>query len=251
MLMVGVNMADGSFTLNLILGGSVKHKNDLAYEHRMYFAVSNADLNEVEKILKEHSYKKLGDIGRLSKNPLQNVKYHHSIATAITARFCICNGMSQEEAYGLSDYYILNGDEATSIDQLERLYQSMCRDYANHMDSLMNFSHSTVVCQAKTYIDAHIDENPSIDELADYVHMSKSYLQKVFQEGTGKTIHEYISSKRIDISKALLLNSDDTIATIAHKLGYSQESHFSSSFKKACDCTPTQFRKNLINKTNR
>ena len=73
--------------------------------------------------------------------------------------------------------------------------------------------------------------------------MSKSYLQKVFQEGTSKTIHEYISSKRIDISKALLLNSDDTIATIAHKLGYSQESHFSSSFKKVCGCTPTQFRK--------
>mgnify|MGYP003303072813 CR=1 FL=1 len=50
-------------------------------------------------------------MGKLSENKLQNIRYHFVVTTAMIARYCVHNGMEQEKAYGLSDFYILKMDK--------------------------------------------------------------------------------------------------------------------------------------------
>ena len=72
-------------------------------------------------------------MGKLSENHLQNIRYHFVVTTAMIARYCVHNGMEQEKAYGLSDFYILKMDKCRSVEEISRLHDTMCIDYCQQM----------------------------------------------------------------------------------------------------------------------
>ena len=49
--------------------------------------------------------------GVLSEDPLRNLRYHMVVLAAVIARYCIKGGMSPEESYTLSDFYIMKTDK--------------------------------------------------------------------------------------------------------------------------------------------
>ena len=69
----------------------------LAPEMDFYGTIRSGNLRKVRALLSEPFHKKTG-LGVLSDNPLQNLKYHMTITTALVARFCISGGLSQSEA---------------------------------------------------------------------------------------------------------------------------------------------------------
>ena len=89
----------------------------LAPEMDFYDTIRSGNLRKVRTLLSEPFDAKKG-FGVLSDNPLQNLKYHMTITTAILARYCISGGLSQSEAYSLSDYYIRLADEASTPSEI-------------------------------------------------------------------------------------------------------------------------------------
>lgn len=94
------------------------------------------------------------------------------------------------------------------------------------------------VMQAKTLLDQHLDKPITIKELSRKVAMNECYLKKGFKALTGKTIHEYQSSQRIDKARALLQQDGYSVSEVAMELGFSSISHFSTAFKKATGLKP-------------
>lgn len=94
----------------------------------------------------------------------------------------------------------------------------------------------------KRYIDNHYQQNPSVIDLAAKYHLSRQHLFRIFKEETGKSPHSYILDKKIEKSKALLLNPEIKIIEIVSLLGFTDESHFSRVFKKATGMSPSQYR---------
>lgn len=84
----------------------------------------------------------------------------------------------------------------------------------------------------------------SAESVSEIVKLSSGYLGKLFSEYTGKSLNEYINSLRMDNAKELLIKSSFSINDISTKVGFSNQSYFTSIFKKYFGITPNQYRLN-------
>jgi AraC-like DNA-binding protein len=82
----------------------------------------------------------------------------------------------------------------------------------------------------------------SLDLLAKRHHLNKYTLSRQFKKETGITLHKYLTAKRLNYSKQLLL-LDIPITQAALDCGYQSYNHFSYVFKKEFDMTPRDYRK--------
>lgn len=86
-------------------------------------------------------------------------------------------------------------------------------------------------------------ETFSIEELAEFLHISKSYLSKIYKEETGESVWNFVMRVRITKAKELLVTTDATNFAIANSIGYSSEYHFSRAFSKLVGVSPSVYKK--------
>ncbi|MBR6044298.1 MAG: helix-turn-helix transcriptional regulator [Ruminococcus sp.] len=92
------------------------------------------------------------------------------------------------------------------------------------------------------YIDARLDENIRVADIAARCHMSYSGFATKFREQYGMSCKEYIERMRIFKAEEYLLFTDHDLSYISQQTGFSDQSHFIRSFKKFRGITPKQFR---------
>lgn len=85
----------------------------------------------------------------------------------------------------------------------------------------------------------------TLEELAKVVNMSKQGLISAFKRSIGKTPIEYLNLVRLQNSKELLKNTDNSVGEIAELCGFSNVYYFSNIFKKHIGISPNTFRKNM------
>ena len=212
-------------------------------EYSFYNAVKTGDMEYVIKNCKEDAFIHLEGTGVLSRNNLQNIKYHFVVTTAMITRYCVHAGMEQEQAYSLSDFYILKMDKCRTIDQISRLHDTMCLDFCSRMNELKRrqiLSKPIVLCL--NYIYSHIHYRITIKELAEYLSLSESYLSKLFLKEMGIPLSHYITDLKIEKAKNLLQYSDYSIVEIANYFSFASQSHFIQVFQKKTGITPYKYR---------
>jgi AraC family transcriptional regulator len=91
-------------------------------------------------------------------------------------------------------------------------------------------------------IDAHLDEDIGLAELAEGVGLSPSRLNTLFRAATGLAPHAWLIRRRIERARELLLDRGRSITDIAHALGFSSSQHFATSFRTQTGVTPTAWR---------
>lgn len=92
------------------------------------------------------------------------------------------------------------------------------------------------------YIDGNINNDITIQQLADLLHFNPKYFIKYFNKHTGMTPIQYINNKRIELSKHLLCTTDMQIDEIYFNVGFSSSHYFSRVFKNIVGISPTEFR---------
>ena len=93
------------------------------------------------------------------------------------------------------------------------------------------------------YIQAHISESLSVNELAEHSCWSRWQLQRVFLAETDLTVAQYVRQLRLSIAADRLLTSTSRQIDIAISCGFESEISFSRSFKQFFSCSPSQYRK--------
>ena len=189
-------------------------------------------------------------MGILSKNPLTNLKYHFVITVALVTRYCIDGGMETEQAYRLSDFYIIHMDACSTIQEISNLHHEMALDFTGKMRLLQkNTALSKPVAQCIDYIYAHISARITVEDLAVYTNLSASYLSRLFKQNLGVSISDYIREKKIEKAQNLLRFSDFTYIQIANYLSFSSQSHFIQTFQHFVGMTPKQYRSSKYKST--
>ncbi len=217
-------------------------------ETDFFHAVKNGEIKKIQVLLRDSFHTKEG-LGTLSKDPLQNLKYHFTITTAMVARYCISGGMAQAEAFSLSDYYIRLADEATSPEEISDIHHDMCLAYTTRMrEQLRQDQVSSSIRICINYIYEHLHTRITILTLASVTNLSQTYLSRLFKKETGFSISEYILNKKLDTAKSMLANSSYSIAEISASLAFPSQSYFSNVLKKNCGMTPKQYRDQNIGK---
>lgn len=97
--------------------------------------------------------------------------------------------------------------------------------------------------QVSDYVERHLDRSIKIEALADLCKMSNSEFSKRFSFTFGMTPYQYVTWQRMGEAKRLLRNTTWPIAEIATAVGFANQSHFTSAFRKAENATPLQYRK--------
>lgn len=93
------------------------------------------------------------------------------------------------------------------------------------------------------YIHEHLQQDLSLKEIAAIVQISQYHFSRLFKQKTGITLHQYILQCRIERAKELLQHSPLSIADIALRAGFCDQSHLTRSFKRIVGMPPKQFLK--------
>lgn len=139
----------------------------------------------------------------------------------------------------LLDESIRSFYESKSMDDLIRVI-----DLLQKGKELSCMEETTFINNVKEYIDAHSDENETVEEIAKRFHISYYHLCHLFKKLVHKSVHQYRTENRLEKAIHLLSESDDKISDIAVKCGFDNFSYFTEIFVKYIGIAPSEFRKN-------
>lgn len=205
-------------------------------------AVADGNINLVQQNCIDKRFSDPVGLGTLSTSPVMNMKYHFVITAALLSRKCIESGMSINEAFGLSDYYIQRLDKVLTIPDIAQLHVHMVMDYTRRMRLIKHPNASKQVIDAIDFIYSHITERITVDMLSDSVHISQAYFSRLFKKEIGISVSSYIRDRKIEYAKKLLKFSEMEMADIAAYLSFSSQSHFIQQFRQQTGLTPKAFR---------
>jgi two-component system, response regulator YesN len=94
------------------------------------------------------------------------------------------------------------------------------------------------------YISKNYKNTITLENISDTVELTPNYVCSLFKKEMGMTIVNYIMLYRINKAKALIMNTNMRSYEIAAKVGFTDESYFSRSFKKITGCSPNDYKKN-------
>jgi AraC-like DNA-binding protein len=98
-----------------------------------------------------------------------------------------------------------------------------------------------LIRRTKEFLQTNLSSPVRLVDVSRAVGASPAYLTDVFRRVEGIPLHGYLTQLRL--SRALEeLRDVDNLTTLALSLGFSSHSHFSAAFRRAFDCTPSQFR---------
>ena len=210
--------------------------------------VKNGDVRSLKCYLKKHKHKQFS---KLSESPVQQERYLFVANITVCCRMCIEGGMPSDESYGLSDLYILRMDRLNTADEIKALYEDMMLDYTHRMKAYheKHKEYSPKVLKCIDYIDNHLHDRITVQILADELEMNASWLSTVFMKEVGKSVSEFIREQKLTAAKYLLSYNEYNCTDIAEYLGFANESHFSTLFRKYEGMSPKEFRRTTYNKT--
>ena len=96
--------------------------------------------------------------------------------------------------------------------------------------------------RVKDYINDNLAENLNLSKIAEIANISIYHFARLFKQKTGYSPHQYIIICRIEKAKNLLSKTSLPIVEIAHNIGCSSQSNFTSLFRKQVGTTPQKYR---------
>lgn len=106
--------------------------------------------------------------------------------------------------------------------------------------------------QQRTVTDllSHIERFPTrmltLTQAAEYLNISPSHLSRQFKAQTGTRFIDYVTGKRLERAKLLLLHTDLPVLKIAGTLGFQPLNYFSRAFKGYTGLTPSNYRRQTV-----
>lgn len=101
-----------------------------------------------------------------------------------------------------------------------------------------------IIVNAVLYLEEHLDQDITLNSLAQELYTSPTNLSRIFKEETGKTPIHYLITIRLDRAKELMKTQPHkTVKEIAQLVGYRDAYYFSKLFKKYVGLPPSEFSK--------
>ncbi len=182
--------------------------------------------------------------GHLSNDPVQRVRYLFVAGTTVMTRAAMAAGVDQKRAYNLSDSFIYRMDCLTGADPIKELFRELGAVLMKEVQAVKKHRvYSRAVAKGMEYIEKHLHQPTSVQQVAQFAGLSTSYFAGQFKKETGRSVAVYLVEQRIEAAKDLLRYSELSQAEIGATLAFSSQSHFIHAFKRAVGVTPGQFRR--------
>lgn len=147
----------------------------------------------------------------------------------------------------LGSYFINPADTAAELRINSLFYELLTLIVRNEATAIASKPDVTnAVRAAYEYVNESYTKSCTLADIADAVNLSPNHLHRVFKEAIGMTPYEYVTEKRIEKAKKLIMSGDRSMLEIALEVGFCSQSHFNKVFRTATGVTPAEYRKNLL-----
>lgn len=144
-----------------------------------------------------------------------------------------------------------NHSHSVIVSSIELLLNYSLRFYERQFNT-RKAQHHDVVAQVDKLIKRYYEAGmfvesgvPSVQYLAEQVHLSAHYLSDLLKKETGRSAKEHVNDFVVEKAKNLLLGSNDSVSEIAFALGFNYPHYFSRLFKSKTGKTPKEYREEL------
>lgn len=94
----------------------------------------------------------------------------------------------------------------------------------------------------ESYVQTNLRSPLTLNDVSAEMYYSRAQFVRVMRRETGMSFNEYLSERRLEEAKKLLLNSQWAVTVVATLVGFKSDSHFRTFFKRHVGMTPTEFR---------
>lgn len=243
---------------NVMFPSSNWHENiEILYiENGDGYIYNNGQIIEVSK----------GDVAVINANHLHSIgveaeDMRHSYLI-IDRSFCIQNGIDTnavsfdtkikdegllallselERAYSLPEEAPYR--TATVRSTVLRILLFICEKYSVRTENVEHTERSlSYVKGAIDYIRASYSKNFSLEDVANYVGVSKCYLSREFHKFTGMSFVAYVNRTRCKMAQRLLLEENINVYEVGNRCGFENRSYFAKTFQKYIGMLPIEYR---------
>src|SRR6476660_2069202 len=99
--------------------------------------------------------------------------------------------------------------------------------------------------RVKELVHAKMEDDLSLDELAQSVGLSTAHFARMFRKSTCHTPHQFVLRQRLERATAMLRAPDARILDVAVACGFKTQQHFAQVFRDAWGVSPTEYRQDL------
>lgn len=144
--------------------------------------------------------------------------------------------------------FSINLSKMETVDDINNCFFELFELIIEKLDERQNMKYDVLVSNILDIINNnYMDQNLSIDSIADKVNMSATYMGRLFKKLTSKSISEIITEIRMEKAKELLKTTSMSVSEIVEKVGFSSSAYFYPLFKKMNGVTPNDYRQNISN----
>lgn len=237
---------------NLLLSETVKDKTNLSpaviearyqNENDLISAIEHGDKQQLDKLLEDLMNFNNSIPDRFPTDPLRSRKNLTFVTNTLLRKAAEKGGVHPVYIDSISEKFSIQIERTASVQQLFELQLKMYYEYCDMVRELSLKPYSPSIRKAIEHIRLHLDDELSLESIAEAINISMYALSRLFKQETGQSIIQYINEQRIYTALELLENHNLTITDISQTVGYSDVNYFIKIFKKINGSTPNQFRK--------
>jgi AraC family transcriptional regulator len=95
-------------------------------------------------------------------------------------------------------------------------------------------------------VHAKVEDELSLDEMAQSVGLSTAHFARMFHKSTGETPHQFVLRQRLERAKAMLRAPNARVLDVAVACGFKTQQHFAQVFRDICGTSPREYRQDVL-----
>jgi len=198
---------------------------------------------DTERLMQLTKQSRGAHVGIMASDSLRQWKNTFIILVSVVSRSAIRGGVSPSIAFPLASGYIQQAEKITDSVTIKQLAEQCQLDFANRVKKAkVPDSTDPIIRKVIDYIYNHINNPISVEEIAENVGFTRSYLSRKFKKDIGISLSDFIRKEKMEHAKDLLRFSTKSISEISNYLGFSSQSYFQKTFKSYESITPKKYR---------
>ncbi len=164
----------------------------------------------------------------------------------ILSRATIEGGANPQALLALNCRYIEEINMVQSLGDVCMWIKKALGVFLDSIDDARCVKNLQIVQSAVDYIRTHYQERLTLDEIAQQVYVSPSYLSRLFKKGIGCTVIELLNKARIEEAKKVFHDPKYTVRQVAAEIGFDDANYFSKVFRRLEGITPSEYKQKAI-----